>query len=140
MLKKDEQNLLKSVTSVCVLGQVASLHVASVHPAVQVGTWRKQGGNPVSGVQHRGLQVGFPSSAFAGLCLMPTTGDALVGCSSQSSGPALVVAWLPDALAHGAKVELAYLAHICLRIETSNGRSLDLCFALLCFACVRRTD
>ena len=30
-----------SVTVICVcdLGQVASLHVASVHPAVQVGTW-----------------------------------------------------------------------------------------------------
>ena len=51
------------VIGVCDPGQVASLHVASVHPAVQVGTWRKlgnKGRNPVSGAQHHWLQVGFP--------------------------------------------------------------------------------
>ena len=35
-------------------------------------------------------------------------------------------AWLPDAQAHSAKVALAYLAHICWGVVTSNGRSLDL--------------
>ena len=99
-------NASVTVIGVCDLGQVASLHVASVHPAVQVGTWRKlggKGGNPVGGVQHRWLQVGFPSPAFAGLGLMPTPGDAPVSCSSQSSGPAWVEAWLPDAQASVAK-------------------------------------
>ena len=36
-------NALVTVIGVCDLGQVASLHIASVHPAVQVGTWRKLG-------------------------------------------------------------------------------------------------
>ena len=56
-------NTSVTVIGVCDLGQVASLHVASVHPAVPVGTWRKlggKGGNLVGGVQHRWLQVGFP--------------------------------------------------------------------------------
>ena len=65
-------NTSVTVIRVCDLGQVvASLHVASVHPAVQVGIWRKlggggwgKGGNPVGGVQHRWLQVVFPSPAF----------------------------------------------------------------------------
>ena len=111
-------NASVTVIGVCDLGQVASLQVASVHPAVQVGTWRKLGGggkgsNPVARVQHRSLQVGFPSPAFAGLGLMSPPGDAPVGCSSQSSGPALVEASLLDAQAHSVKVALAYLAHIC---------------------------
>ena len=56
-------NTSVAVIGVYDLGQVASLHVASVHPAVQVGTWRKlggKGGNLVGGAQHRWLQVGFP--------------------------------------------------------------------------------
>ena len=60
-------NTSVTVIGVYNLGQVASLHVASVHPAVQVGTWCKlggKGGNPVGGVQHRWLQVVFPSRAF----------------------------------------------------------------------------
>ena len=99
-------NASVTVIGVCDLGQVASLYVASVHPAVQVGTWRKLGGkgsNPVGRVQHRWLQVGFPSPAFAGLGLMPPPGDAPVGCSSQSSGPDWVEIWLPDAQASVAK-------------------------------------
>ena len=107
-------NASVTVIGVCNLGQVASLHVASVHPAVQMGTWRKlegKGGNPVGGVQHHWLQVGFPSPAFAVLGLMPTPGDAPVGCSSQS--PAWVEAWLPYAQAHSAKVACGYLVHIC---------------------------
>ena len=104
------QNTSVTAIGVSDLGQVASLHVASVHPAVQVGTWRKmggKGGNPVGGVQHRWLQVGFPSAAFVSPGLMPTPDDAPVGCSSQSSGPAWVEAWLPNAQAHSAKVALA---------------------------------
>ena len=48
-------NTSVTVIGLCDFGQVASLHVASVHPAVQVGTWRKlggKGGNPVGGAQH----------------------------------------------------------------------------------------
>ena len=61
------RNTSVTAIGVCNLGQVASLHVASVHLAVQVGTWRKlrgKGGNPVGGAQYRWLQVGFPSPAF----------------------------------------------------------------------------
>ena len=61
----DHQENASVTVGVCGLGQVASLHVASVHPAVQVGTWRKlggKGGNPVGGVSG-----GIPKS---GVCLM----------------------------------------------------------------------
>ena len=126
-------NASVTVIGVCDLGQVASLHVASVHPAVQLGTRRKlggKGGNLVGGVQYRWLQVGFPSPMFACWGLMSTPDSAPVGCSSQSSGPAWVEAWLPDAQAHSAKVALAYLAHICWGAVASNGRYFDLCLDL----------
>ena len=99
-------NASVTVIGVCNLGQVASLHVASVHPAVQVGTWRK----PRAKVAIR--LVGFSIVGFRWDSqvrhlpdegLMPTPGGAPVSCSSQSSGPAWVEVWLSDAQARVAK-------------------------------------
>ena len=43
MMGDHPRNTSVTVIGVCDLGQVASFHVASVHAAVQVGTWRKLG-------------------------------------------------------------------------------------------------
>ena len=49
-------NTSVTVIRVCDLGQVASLHVASVHPAVQVGTWLTLGKVKAAVLRWQGLR------------------------------------------------------------------------------------
>ena len=101
-----EQQQQKKKPLRCVLGQGTLLPLSQstqLYKWVPGASWGAKAGNPVGGVQHRWLQVGLPSPASACRDLMPTPGGAPVGCSSQSSGPAWVEVWLPDAQACVAK-------------------------------------